>query len=400
MLPEEVVVAVPLAMVVERDEEEVLPLDRFEQDCAVLAVRQHGAQLRAQARDDRRAREEPDDVGGLIGQHLSGQVVRDLATLTRGQGPRPVTRLPRERGEVHARRPALRRELQRLDHGVLRLEPMEGQQSGCALPIEAESREAILGKQIPRKQAPEVQRRIGSAAGDDGRTHGHGLDQHAQDLPAARVTDEVGVVQHQDEGGRGRHRLGQRRNDGLPDRRIGQGEPHQDLRIERGEGEERPREVLQEHDGVVVAGVELEPPAGPPVDLEPLSDRRGLPGAGWSREQYERRGLAQQGVHETLPADGLAQRAGRPQLEGVGGEHRRAHGRVRTGRRGDPSCGGRCGRGAGTSGSSVGSAVSHNGPLSFGETLVVSTPTNTNRGSSVNSSARHGRGRLDLPADR
>ena len=233
-LPEEVVVAVPLAMVVERDEEEVLPLDRLEQDCAVLAVRQHGAELRAQARHDRRAREEPDGVGGLIGQHLGGQVVRDLATLTRGQGPRPVTRLPRERGEVHARRPALRRELQRLDLGALRLEPVEGQKSGRALPIEAESREAILGEQIPRTQAPKVQRRIGSAAGDDGRTHGHGLDQHAQDLPAARVTDEVGVVQHQDEGGRGRHRLDQRRKDGLPDRRIGQGEPHQDLRDREG----------------------------------------------------------------------------------------------------------------------------------------------------------------------
>ena len=84
-LPEQVVVAVPLASVVERDQERVRPLDVSQHRRRARSVDHLVAQRGAEPVQDRRCQHEGAGLCGLAGKNLSGQIVDDVAVIS-GEG--------------------------------------------------------------------------------------------------------------------------------------------------------------------------------------------------------------------------------------------------------------------------------------------------------------------------
>jgi hypothetical protein len=108
---EEVVVTVPDPVVVQRDDQQVLPLQRLQREPPVVAACEGVAQGAAEAAQDRGLQQERLHRAGLPLQDLFGQKVEDVA-VSAGEGPdkaREVLAPPhRERGEVQGRDPTLR----------------------------------------------------------------------------------------------------------------------------------------------------------------------------------------------------------------------------------------------------------------------------------------------------
>jgi hypothetical protein len=80
---EQVVVAPPAAHLVERDQEQVGPLDRLQHRLAVAATGDGVAQFPRQSIEHRRLQQEGPHLGRLTFQHLVGQVVQDVAVAPR-----------------------------------------------------------------------------------------------------------------------------------------------------------------------------------------------------------------------------------------------------------------------------------------------------------------------------
>jgi hypothetical protein len=79
-LAEEVVVAVPLAALVQRDQEQVRPLDLGERGGGVAAG-DRIADRHAEPLEDRRAEEEVADVAAQPSEHLAAEVVDDVTVV-------------------------------------------------------------------------------------------------------------------------------------------------------------------------------------------------------------------------------------------------------------------------------------------------------------------------------
>src|SRR5271169_6605718 len=76
-LREQMVIAVPLAVIVERYEEEVLALQEVNDICRVSGPGNRVAQRRAEPVQHGRPREEPPDVARLPAEHLLAEKVDD-----------------------------------------------------------------------------------------------------------------------------------------------------------------------------------------------------------------------------------------------------------------------------------------------------------------------------------
>ena len=115
---EQVVVSVPLAPRVERDQEEIPPIEDLEHALAAIQSRDRIAQRAGQPLEDARPQKEPADILGLSLQDLLGEVVDDEAIVsseTRDEGVDVVAALHRQGGKLEGGDPALRPLLQRGD---------------------------------------------------------------------------------------------------------------------------------------------------------------------------------------------------------------------------------------------------------------------------------------------
>ena len=115
---EQVVVSVPLAPRVERDQEEIPPIEDLEHALATIQFRDRIAQGAGQPLEDARPQKEPADILGLSLQDLLGEVVDDEAIVsseTRDEGVDVVAALHRQGGKLEGGDPALRPLLQRRD---------------------------------------------------------------------------------------------------------------------------------------------------------------------------------------------------------------------------------------------------------------------------------------------
>src|SRR4051794_7698884 len=72
-------VAIPLAPVVERDDEEIASLEIFQNALPVALARERIAQWSAESVDDRGFQKEAPDAFGLRTQHLFDEIVGDVA---------------------------------------------------------------------------------------------------------------------------------------------------------------------------------------------------------------------------------------------------------------------------------------------------------------------------------
>ena len=165
---QQVVVAEPVAAVVERDDEQVRPERLGEQGGAVRPAGDRGAQRRAHALEDRRAQQELPQRAGRVLDHLV-QVVADLAVVA---GQRADERgavaaaAEGERGELEPGGPALRPLLQPVHVGRFEAELERAVEQLVGLGVgELQLLHADLHELAGRPQTCERQRRVG-AAGD------------------------------------------------------------------------------------------------------------------------------------------------------------------------------------------------------------------------------------------
>ncbi len=206
-LREKMVIAEPLAGVIERHDEQIVPLEHADDLSRVLRPDHGVAERGAEAAENRGAGEELPDLGGLPAQYLLSEEVDDetaVAGELADEGARGGVPAQRESSEVHARGPALgplgqvsqvlRGELGAGDPGD-ELRHLPGPES------------QLLGPDLRhfpgRPQAG--QRQAGIRPGDqhelDGRRH---MLQGEGDLVlAVAVPDHVVVIEHED------HRLWQ-----------------------------------------------------------------------------------------------------------------------------------------------------------------------------------------------
>ena len=113
---EELVVAIPPAAVIERDQEQVPPIQRLQHGLAATLPGDGIAQRTAQPTQDRGLQQEGLDTFGLTLQHLLAQVVDDVTIIAREAGDEAgdvVSPLHRQRRQLERGDPALGTSLQR-----------------------------------------------------------------------------------------------------------------------------------------------------------------------------------------------------------------------------------------------------------------------------------------------
>ena len=276
----QVVVAIPVALLVERDEEQVGAVRLSEQRGTVAGARERVAQRRAHTLEDRRAHEELAHRPRGILDHLV-QVVADLAVVPRERADErsPVLApAQRQRGELQPGRPALGPLPQQPD---VRGGKLERQRS-----VQQRSRRDVVEAQFLRAHLDalvggERQRRIGT-------TREHQLQRGRQVREQERdrrvhdlVADQVVVVEHQHDRLRQlRQLVDQPRQHDLGDAGAGVGEHRQRRAAEP--GRDRPQRgdhVAPESDRIVVGGIERDPRERPPLDRVPLGEQHRLPPA-------------------------------------------------------------------------------------------------------------------------
>ena len=122
---EEVVIPVPATAVVEGNEEEVRPLQHFEDRLGVAAASDSGAQLGAEPAQDRGLQEEGPHVVGLAVEHFVGEIVDDEPVVT-GEGlderGTVVPALEGESSELKRGDPAFRSAFEGVDVAVSQVE--------------------------------------------------------------------------------------------------------------------------------------------------------------------------------------------------------------------------------------------------------------------------------------
>jgi hypothetical protein len=281
-LPEQVVVAVPLAPVVERQHQEVAVLQLLQQPRRPRRGQRGVAQGPRHAVEDRGAGEERRLVLRHPVEDLGAQVVaHEPVVAPDAQAPIGLRAAGRqcERREVEAGGPALRALDQVVHLRRPELDPGAAQQAR-GLPgvhgqvVHADLRQAALGPEPGRRQGQRVaraQRQLPAVGQPEGQVRHR--------VQALGLGHRLQVVHDQ------RHRLvhgGDGRHEQRRDRqgRVGRPQRPEHARVERLDPVERGGEVGEQHDRVVVAVVGRHPARPRPVELGPLGQERGLAVAG------------------------------------------------------------------------------------------------------------------------
>ena len=123
---EEMVVAEPVALVVQRHDEQVVSFQGLQHAPAIVPAGERIAQRGAEPVEDRGLQQEGTDAVGLTVQDFVDQVVDDVPVVA-GEGPYETRQLlpplDRERGQLEAHDPALGARLQDRDVGCRKAQP-------------------------------------------------------------------------------------------------------------------------------------------------------------------------------------------------------------------------------------------------------------------------------------
>ena len=291
---EEVVVPVPLAGAIERDEEQRSTLDLVEA-VAGGTLAGHGiAQLRGEPLEDRCLEEEPGDLGVLLVDDLLDEVLRDhpVAAGQRRDGAIDVVGvLQRDARQLQPGGPAVGTVDQRRDLLVGQGAPGDtGQHLAAVVLAEREIGPAQLHETTLHAWSGQRPRWIPAARRDDPHARRRSFCQDTEVLDDRRVGDAVEILEHQDEAA---FDLVERCDQRLDE--LGS-ESHATDRKELAQASgchlrvllQRSEQVAEERRCVVVAGIELHPHDGArsPVD-DPLADEEGLAGTRWRGDDCE-----------------------------------------------------------------------------------------------------------------
>src|SRR5262249_20777888 len=117
-IAEEVVIAIPKTVIVERHDKQVRPLQRLERGPAGGASDDSITERRSHVAENRGSEQEVADLVGLTLEYLFDEVVHDKAVVTGEVGDEAgyvVTTLKRQRGELQCRDPSFGASLERTD---------------------------------------------------------------------------------------------------------------------------------------------------------------------------------------------------------------------------------------------------------------------------------------------
>ena len=267
---EQVVVAVPPAAVIQRDQEQVPPVQRRQHGLAAVPPGDRIAQRAAQPAQDAGLQQEVLDRPGLTLQHLLGQVVHDVTVITGEAGDEAghvVPALHRQRRQLQRGDPALGTSRQR-GH-VPRRQPQAHhlvEVRRRLLTSEPQLGRADLGQLAPHPPAGQRQRGI-SPAGDHHVQPRRQMIQQERHLVLhlARVDDMV-VIQHQHDVTRGSAQVVEQNGQHRLDRRR-PGRLQQGQRALTDPGSHRPQRgdhIGPEGHRIVVGPVQRQPRGPPP----------------------------------------------------------------------------------------------------------------------------------------
>ena len=215
---------------VEGDEEEVRALDLGEHRGGVGALEHDVAEGRRQSLEHRRVHHEVSDAGICRSQDIAGEVVEDVARVTRelmDEAPRVRLLLEDDRGQTESREPAL---------GPLgELPDVTGREPNVGLSKErvglggrdaeipcSELRQVAVGAEPGDRQAGVV-----AARDDDLDCAGGAIHEHADRLVAGTARHGVPVLEHEDDRRAVRELVDEERKPRLGDRSRPCGERHE-----------------------------------------------------------------------------------------------------------------------------------------------------------------------------
>jgi hypothetical protein len=199
-LMEQPVVAIPLAPAIERHQEQVGPVQRFQDPARTRSAHDRIAQRTAHALEHRGAREERHPAARDPGQQLGPQVVGHEAVVTIEGDPlrmAPAAGLEGEGGDVEADRPPLGALHQLGDVGLCQLDTGTVEQQTRLRLVHGQIVGADLHDRAPRAEAGQRDRR--HAPGGDGELDARGnVDRELGEcVTALVVVEELRVVDDQ-----------------------------------------------------------------------------------------------------------------------------------------------------------------------------------------------------------
>jgi hypothetical protein len=199
---EQMVVAVPLAVIVVRDHEGIRAREGRERNRRVVDAEHRIAQGRRHAAKDRRPKQEPLEIVRLTIERLFHEVVRDLLLIARQTGSPHggiVTAAQRERGEHNRGSPPLRPLAQSFGRLLRQLQASAPGHITGLLRVQGEQRGPDLD-QIPScTETAERHSRIAARDQHQLRTGPNLVEQKRENRAAPPRRDDVHVVQHQHE---------------------------------------------------------------------------------------------------------------------------------------------------------------------------------------------------------
>ena len=290
---EQVVVAVPDPLVVQRHQEQVGPLQLLQDRLAVPGGggQQRIAQRGAQPVEHAGGQQKASGRGRPAVQHLGRQVVGHQA-VPAGEGGHERRRVgpvaQRQPGQLEPGRPALGALDQRRHLRVGQAQPhATAQERGRLLDAESQVGGAQLGELVAGTEARQGQRRVLTAGDHQVQRRWQVVEQEGDRGMDVRSLHQVVVVQDQQTGGgQGGQVVDQAGDHNLRWRRLRGVEPgHRPAPTGRSDRLQGGDQVAEEPAGVLVALVEGEP-GGRAVQLgEPGRQQAGLAGTGRRREQ-------------------------------------------------------------------------------------------------------------------
>ncbi len=317
---EQVVIPVPPPVMVERDDEHVRALERLEHPRRVAPLQHRVAEGSRHALEDGGSGEEPELLPAESREMLRPQVVGDETIVTRESGELREPdwlRLNSETRQVEAGCPALGAVVEQPGLLLRNVDPAPRDERVRLRVVESQVGVPQLEQNPPGPKLREREMHVTPAREHEQRAWGHAMRELHDHVDAVSVLDLVDVVENEHERNRRRReRRPEPRDIHLPDRRVGQGEGCENLRVDVVQPIERRRDVRHQHDGVVVSPVERDPgERATPVLCGPLGEKRRLAVAGRSADAYDCRVLrTEQPLDEPVPAHERAPRRGNREL--------------------------------------------------------------------------------------
>ena len=289
-LPEEVVVAVPLAPSVERDHQQVAALQTIEHAAGLPAAHGGVAEGTAEPVEDRAAGEERHVGPRDAVEELRTQVVGDEAVIPGGNRPSTRTRaarVHRQRRQVQPGRPSLGPLDELIDVDIAEFDLRAAEQRPGLIGVHRQIPGRDLDHPALRSQARHREGQLLLRADRQRRTTGQPHRQLGHDVSARTIRERLGLVEHHDDRRFPRRQRADQTAD-ISDAPTPRPQRPQHRRIDALDPIQGHRQIRQQHRRIVVAVIQRDPGDAGPQAGGPLRQQRRLAVTGGRHDGHQR----------------------------------------------------------------------------------------------------------------